>query len=138
MTTNAEDSESLDLHETGARTALILFGVISILVLADVSHDAWLGADWHHLAVEAFLMLAALAGAAMFYRRWSAERREARALLAAAENRALTSKAEAEAFQAEVRDLVRGLSEAIDRQLVTWKLTGAEKEVALLLLKASR
>lgn len=129
------DSRPLDIQETGARTALVLFSVISVLVLGDVAHDAWLGADWHHLAVEAALMLAALAGAAMFYRKWSAERAESRALLVAAERRVATWREEATAFRAEVRDLARGLSEAIDRQLESWQLTAAEKDVALLLLK---
>ena len=35
----------------------------------------------------------------------------------------------------ETRTLLRGLGEAIDRQFVTWKLTEAEREVGLLILK---
>jgi len=35
----------------------------------------------------------------------------------------------------ETRTLLKGLGEAIDRQFVTWKLTGAEREVGLLILK---
>ncbi len=42
---------------------------------------------------------------------------------------------EAEAWRAESRKYLDGLSRAIDQQLSKWNLTGAEKEVAFLLLK---
>ena len=35
----------------------------------------------------------------------------------------------------ETRSLLKGLGEAIDRQFLTWKLTGAEREIGLLILK---
>jgi DNA-binding CsgD family transcriptional regulator len=35
----------------------------------------------------------------------------------------------------ETRALLKGLGEAIDRQLLTWKLTEAERDVGLLILK---
>jgi DNA-binding CsgD family transcriptional regulator len=35
----------------------------------------------------------------------------------------------------ETRSLLRGLGEAIDRQFLTWKLTEAERDVGLLILK---
>ena len=35
----------------------------------------------------------------------------------------------------ETRALLTGLGEAIDRQFLTWKLTGAERDVGLLILK---
>jgi DNA-binding CsgD family transcriptional regulator len=35
----------------------------------------------------------------------------------------------------ETRALLKGLGEAIDRQFVTWKLTEAEREIGLLILK---
>ncbi|KPK49998.1 MAG: LuxR family transcriptional regulator, partial [Myxococcales bacterium SG8_38_1] len=38
-------------------------------------------------------------------------------------------------WRGEVRDLMKGLSAAIDQQFDRWDLTPAEKEVALLLLK---
>ncbi len=45
------------------------------------------------------------------------------------------SRAEAERFGADARELLRGLGEAIDRQFTRWALTPAEREVGLLLLK---
>ncbi|NUM89281.1 MAG: response regulator transcription factor, partial [Bdellovibrionales bacterium] len=42
---------------------------------------------------------------------------------------------EAEAWRAESRKYVEGLSAAIDQQLKRWGLTEAEKDVAFLLLK---
>lgn len=44
-------------------------------------------------------------------------------------------RVEAEAWRAESRKFIEGLSRAIDLQLVKWNLTRAEKEVAFLLLK---
>lgn len=44
-------------------------------------------------------------------------------------------KAEAEAWRADSKKYVEGLSRAIDQQLTKWNLTAAEKEVAFLLLK---
>jgi len=35
----------------------------------------------------------------------------------------------------ETRTLLKGLGEAIDRQFLTWKLTEAEREIGLLILK---
>lgn len=44
-------------------------------------------------------------------------------------------RAEAEAWRADSKKYVDGLSKAIDQQMSQWGLTGAEKEVAFLLLK---
>jgi DNA-binding CsgD family transcriptional regulator len=44
-------------------------------------------------------------------------------------------RAEAEAWRADSRKYIDGLSKAIDQQLIKWNLTTAEKEVAFLLLK---
>lgn len=45
------------------------------------------------------------------------------------------SVAEAEQWRSEARELIRGLSEAIDDQFERWHLSPAEKEVGPLLLK---
>lgn len=44
-------------------------------------------------------------------------------------------RAEAEAWRADSKKYLDGLSKAIDQQLSKWNLTAAEKEVAFLLLK---
>src|SRR4029079_7807790 len=41
-------------------------------------------------------------------------------------------------WREETRALLKGLGEAIDRQFLTWKLTGAERDVGLLILKGLR
>jgi len=43
--------------------------------------------------------------------------------------------AEGTRWRSEVRDLLQGLGEAIDKQFDRWALTAAEREIALLLLK---
>ena len=45
------------------------------------------------------------------------------------------ARAEADRWQSENRELLRGLSEAIGRQFVQWELSPAEQEIGYLLLK---
>lgn len=80
------------------------------------------------------LLGAALAAIAVFarQRRLAAGReRELSRLLAAAEE-------ESRQRGAETQDLLRGLSDQIDRQFEKWSLTAAEREIALLMLKGLR
>lgn len=44
-------------------------------------------------------------------------------------------RAKGQEFRSEVRDMVKGLGQAIDTQFVKWSLTEAEREIGLLLLK---
>ena len=45
------------------------------------------------------------------------------------------ARIEGRQWRDETRTLLKGLGEAIDRQFVAWKLTQAEREVGLLILK---
>ena len=58
-----------------------------------------------------------------------------RATVARSHEEVERSRAESQRWRTEAQQAVRGLAEAIDRQLVRWDLTPAEREVALLLLK---
>jgi len=51
------------------------------------------------------------------------------------DERLAATRAQAEKWQSETRELRAGLGLAIERQLDAWGLTKAEKEIALLLLK---
>lgn len=132
-----------------ARTGTLLFAVVSALVAADVVADVAEGAGAAHVGAEGAAALLALFGTALFATRLfglTRKLRTERERLAVEGARlrdradalgsALTAtRAEAERFREEVRELTAGLGAAIDRQLERWQLTTAEREVAWLLLK---
>jgi len=114
---------------------MALFTAIGLFVAVDVAHDASLGAETEHVLIEGLLMVLALWGAVTFWRRWLGERAIAALALARARGEARAWAGEADRWRAEAREAVRGLSEAIDVQFERWRLSPAETEVAMLLLK---
>ncbi|MEZ4465682.1 MAG: LuxR family transcriptional regulator [bacterium] len=118
--------------------AALLFGGIVTLVAADLVADVREGTTALHLALEAGTGLLALVGLAVVLRALVRTRRRAAELGRAAaelEARLAASTEEARRWRDETRDLAAGLGAAIARQLDAWALSGAEQEVALLLLK---
>lgn len=107
-----------------ARVAISLFAIIALLIGWDVMADYAEGADVEHLAIEISVLLAAGAGTALLWRQLYRTRT---ALV-----RALV---ETEQWRSDSRELLQGLGAAINRQFTSWKLTKAEAEVGLFLLK---
>ncbi len=112
-----------------------LFAVVGVLAGADVLSDLREGGSSLHVATEGVLLAVGVGGAG-----WMGMR--ARRLLAEASQRTrvleanlAATRAEAERFRSESKELLAGLGDAIDRQLGRWGLSPAEKEIALLLLK---
>lgn len=111
--------------------AIAVLVLIVGLVGVDLATDAWAGARWLHWMLELLVALLSAAGAVVLWMRMLAARRAATGLsrdLAA-------SRADAERWRREAEDALRGLGAAIDRQFDHWKLSAAEREIALLLLK---
>lgn len=123
----------------------VLFGGVLVLAVADLAGDLQEGGAVWHIVLEASVGVLAMFGAT-----WMSLRSRGLAMRAvAAEGRAAAleaeagelaanlavSRAEAERWRTEARDLIEGLGAAIDRQLDRWGLSPAEREVALLLLK---
>lgn len=124
---NDRDGEAAET----APEALVLFGLIAILVGADVVADWLSGTTPVHLLAELAATGLALTGVALLWRRMEAARRTAASL-----GRDLrVAREEAERWRGEARDVLLGLGVAIDRQFERWGLTRAEREIALLLLK---
>lgn len=94
-----------------------LFALVAFFVGVDLLSDVGSGVDWTHATVELATATLALVGAARFYLHYREERREA-----------------AE-WRAQAEELLQGVGGAVDRQFEAWELSGAEREVALLLLK---
>ena len=111
--------------------ALILFGVIAVLMGADVVADSLSGTTPIHLVAELAATALALTGVALLWRRMAAMQRTAASL----GSDLVKARAEAQRWRSETRDLLHGLAVAIDRQFDRWVLTPAEREIALLLLK---
>jgi DNA-binding NarL/FixJ family response regulator len=105
--------------------------MILALILWDLVMDYTSGSDWVHLTVESLLLVLAAAGMIWLCIRFLMLR-DAAQLLA---RDLMAAQAEARKWREESRDLLQGLGAAIDRQFVRWKLTPAESEVGLLLLK---
>lgn len=109
----------------------IVLTVIVVMVTTDLITDAREGVRWWHLLVEATIAFAALVGIVLLLRGSFALRRSL------AEEKKLSSQLqlEAENWRSQAKKYVEGLSQTIDSQLTSWKLTQSEKEIAFLLLK---
>ncbi|MGD8340997.1 MAG: LuxR family transcriptional regulator [Gammaproteobacteria bacterium] len=114
---------------------IIVFSLIAVLVVIDILADISEGTAPGHVAVEAGIGVVAILGVALMVWRVVGVARSARlradALVADLES----SRQDAAEWRSEAQDLLRGLGAKIDSQFEKWKLTPAEKEVALLLLK---
>lgn len=108
----------------------ILLGT-AVFVGADLITDSSEGVRWWHLAAEGLVALTALAGVVFLLRDSFALRRS----LAAEVLKSNNLQTEAEEWRKQARVHIHGLSQEIERQLASWKLTASEKEVAFLLLK---
>ena len=84
-----------------------------------------------HIAFEGALVVLSLGAVAYLWIGWVRTQRS----LATAREVSDTYRNERNAWRNRSEKLLRGLGEEIDRQLRGWRLTPAEREIALLLLK---
>lgn len=114
------------------RAVLILvLATVALMVGLDLVTDSQEGVAFWHVLVEGGAGLAALFG--IFYLMKDAFNLQHRLSDSLSENAKL--KVEAEQWKVEAKKYIEGLSKSIDVQLSRWRLSQAEKEVALLLLK---
>jgi len=117
---------------------LVAFFAVAVLAALDLAADFRDGATLRHVSSEGGMFLVGLFGAIFMAGRLMRVIRSARAAQAEAvaigEQLKVTQE-EAARWRAEARDLLTGLSAALDRQFERWALSPAEREVALLLLK---
>jgi DNA-binding CsgD family transcriptional regulator len=105
--------------------------ITCVLIGIDLFNDMGDGVPVWHVMVEAGAGLVSLIGLFVLLRGAFSLRRRLDAEIASS----AALRESAEHWRGESRRHVEGLAKAIDRQLETWKLTDAEKEVAFLLLK---
>jgi len=117
---------------------LLAFLGIALFAALDISSDLREGTTFAHVMAEAGVLLVGLLGSLFMARRLVLMLRHARAVQREALELAgqlEVTRAEANRWRSEARDLMEGLGAALDDQFERWKLSPAEKEVALLLLK---
>lgn len=110
--------------------AAILLGIV-VFVSYDVWSDYQAGSPFSHMIVESVIVILATIGTIVVLSQNSALRTEVQIT----HHELAALKLQATHWKTENQSLIQGLSEAIDKQLQSWGLTPAEKEVALLLLK---
>jgi len=119
-----------DRTSAGWRYGILIgaFTLIGVLAGADLLIDSEEGVSGAHVFAEAAVVVIAIAAAAWLIRGLLLRTRELDLRLA-------SSDESAQAWRKEAETLLLGLGESIDRQFGRWRLSVAEKEVALLLLK---
>ena len=117
---------------------LLAFVTVALLSGLDIWADLQEGTDASHVAVEATVLAIGLIGSIFLGHRLLLVMREAQAMRIEADQLAEkldATRAEASRWRNEAHDLMQGLAAALDEQFERWRLSPAEKEVALLLLK---
>lgn len=114
-----------DIRERRTRFVLIgVFVLIAGLIGWDLLTDYREGVDARHLLVESAILLLAALGVAFLLRRFHSTRGE----LAEARHEAVR-------WRTQNQEILSGLGAAIEGQFGRWRLTPAEADIGLLLLK---
>ncbi len=125
------EEEKEQLGRERRYTAIVLI-VIALFTLGDLVEDRFDGAPWSHVLSELGVVLVATALSVYLFNRSRVPLLRRSRIL----KRELTlARADAQKWQLETRQLLKGLSTAIARQLDEWRLSDAEKDIALFLLK---
>jgi DNA-binding CsgD family transcriptional regulator len=124
----ADDSTQAQPFLVGIAALLL---AMTLLVGTDIAIDVRSGSPAEHLTIDLLIGGLGLGGTLALAARLVLTLRRARVL----QDRLRAAEGEAHRFREESRAHLRGLAVAIDRQLLRWSLTPAEREVVLLLLK---
>lgn len=123
------------MGERGLRLRLGALGLgafVLLLTLEVVTEDEAIGlADFLVDALTTALIVASATGVSLLTGRVQRDHEEKRALL---QDLAI-ARAEGQAWRESAQSYLSGLGEEIEKQFEKWKLTSAEREVALLMLK---
>jgi len=108
-----------------------VFTLIAMLVGWDLLSDQDAGVDTLHLVIESLvLLIAAGSGLFLLLRDWQHRRR-----LGELASQIEKTRADSARWRTRYQDTISGLSQAIQAQFTDWKLSAAEAEIALLILK---
>ena len=114
-----------DIRDHRLRFVLIgLFVLIAVLIGWDLLTDYRDGVDTPHLIVESAILLLATFGATFLLRQFHTTRAEL-----------YKARDDARRWRQQNQEILSGLGAAIEAQFTRWRLTPAEAEVGLMLLK---
>jgi DNA-binding CsgD family transcriptional regulator len=121
-----------ELNENRLRLPLaLLLGVIAVGAAFDLFLDRPTQWNSFHVLYELAIVVATALTASWLWRGWHRSEREGVEL-----RRSLSERqAERDAWRTGAERALAGFGEAVDRQFTAWRLTPAEREVALLVLK---
>ena len=120
-----DDTRGMRLVLALLSAAIVVGGTIDLILDAP---ESWLSG---HVLYELGLIVGGLAGAIWLWRNWKRAAESASAL-----QRSLAERqAERDLWRERAAQSLQGLASAVSQQFSDWGLTGAEREVALLLLK---
>lgn len=128
-------SEEDERAGTAPLVVAFLLLVVAVGGAVDLTFDrpaSWLSA---HVVFEVAMMTVSASFAIWLYRGWRRATRTLDAARRAFAARHATLQAERDQWRESAQAALSGLGRAIDRQFELWKLTPAEREIALLLLK---
>ncbi len=108
-----------------------ILGFIFVSVIFDVYQDYKEGTNIAHLSSEIVIAILVLMGVLVLWFKNLFLSNE----LSNVKNQLIISQEESNKWKEENSQLLKGLSEAIDKQLSAWSLSPSEKDIALLLLK---
>lgn len=112
-------------------TLAVVSGIAGLMTIEIIEEpDMRLGAILMELA-EPTLIVLAVAGVLHLLNRMKRQHKEQLSLIRDLE----VARAEGAQWRTDMRDVLKGLSSAIDAQFTRWQLTAAEREIALLMLK---
>lgn len=128
-----------DVHAPASPRVLVaLFSLMAVLVGIDLITDLRDQTTVAHVLLELLVVVVGFAAAGVIALRLRRSQHAAQALRAHAAELAeelRVTQLEAARWRRDAADLIAGLSAAIDAQFARWKLSPAECEIALLLLK---
>jgi len=116
-------------------TLIAIFALIAVLVAFDIATDIREGTTAQHIILEATVAVIALLAVIVLMWRVVTEARKARRDATELHHRLRETRLAAEEWRNEAQGLLLGLGAQIDVQFIKWRLSAAEKEVALFLLK---
>jgi DNA-binding CsgD family transcriptional regulator len=108
-----------------------IFLVVIALLIGDVIEDLSHGSSLSHVLIEAGIILLCLIGIITIWSQLFLSKHKVEELCLDLDR----ARQDLTVWKEETKALTKGLSEKIDQQLNDWKLTKAEKEVCLLILK---
>jgi len=122
---DAENQEHLRVILAVALVSIMIGGTIDLIM---DQPENWLS---FHVVFESLMIAGAMVMATTLWLGWWRSVRSVEELRRSLEER----KEERDAWRTSAEQALVGMSRAIDRQFEAWGLTGAEREIALLLMK---